>query len=163
MRRAADRAELKQYPVRVRVRGGRTARGDIHAAAGQSLVAFLVTKKSFLNLTSAVWENEGSARNPFAHLALNIREVAWVEPLDAEMSLSTALSPSSPGRRVELHLVGGEILDVTLHISEEMRMSNYFESNPGFVPLWGVKGTTRLDGTGRIAVHHTAIEAIREV
>ena len=55
------------------------------------------------------------------------------------------------------------MLDVTLHISEELRMSNYFESNPGFIPLWGVRGPAGLDGSGRVAVHHSAVVAIREV
>jgi len=135
----------------------------VHVSANQSLVGFLAMKKTYLNLTSARWVGSHTSVEAYIHLSLAIPEILWVMPLDGSMSLSTALSPTTKGRRVELHLVGGDVLDVTLHISDELRMSSYFESSSSFIPLWGVRGSEEFDASSRLAVHPAAVLAIREV
>lgn len=61
------------------------------------------------------------------------REGLWIfDPSD--LRFSSALRPTADGREAELLLVGGATLRVTLNISSELRMSDYFESDPSFVP-----------------------------
>ena len=43
--RQPESAQLQRCPVRVRMRGGRTAEGDVHVSTSQSLVSFLAMKK----------------------------------------------------------------------------------------------------------------------
>ena len=63
----------------------------------------------------------------------------------------------------ELHLVGGLTLNVTLNISDELRMSDYFDSGPTFIPLRDVQIPSSARIIDRLAVNHEAVLAIREI
>lgn len=156
---ARDSRELERRRVLVRLRGGQSVEGSIHISPGQSLVDFLAMKKSYLNLTEARWAEDD---DPHSHLSLKIQEILWVLPRDGALILSSAVPPSESSRRVELHLVDGSVLRVALSLARELRMSDYFESSPAFIPIWEVSGAN-VGGSQRLAVHEEAIRAIREL
>lgn len=151
--------QFERRPVLVRLRNGRTVDGSIHISPAQPLIEFLAMKKAYLNLTDARWSEEGE-RLP--HLSLRIQEILWVMPRDGTLILSSAVPPSQSPRKVELHLVDGSTLRVTLSLASELRMSDYFESSPSFLPIWDVSGATPEESR-RLAVHEGAIMAIREL
>lgn len=150
---------LERRPVLVRLRSGRMVDGSIHVFPGQSLIDLLAMKKSYLNLTDSRWSEEGD-RVP--HLSLRVQEILWVMPRDGTLILSSAVPTSQSPRKVELHLVDGSTLNVTLNLARELRMSDYFESSPAFLPIWDVSGAVP-DESRRLAVHEGAIMAIREL
>ena len=159
---AAHRPQhLLRQSVSIHLSGGRTLHGEIHIAEGQSLTGFLGEKRHFLNVTSARWDGEAEA-GMLPHLSLRMSNVVWAVPNDGSLYLTSAETPSDDSRRVELHLVGGLVLDVTLNIANELRMSDYFDSGPSFIPLR--QATVRSTGRtiDRLAVNHLAVLAIRE-
>jgi len=154
---------LRQRPVRVFLRGNRSLEGHLHISEGQSLVGFLGMKKSFLNLTSVRWLDGRGGAEPLPHLSIRISQIVWIEPLDGALPLSTGVAPSDGAREVELQLVGDVTLNVTLGIADEMRMSDYLDSNPAFIPL---RAARPKEGTGpidRLAVNHECILTVREI
>ncbi len=160
---AYDRPQhLLRRPISVLLTGGRTLHGEIHIAEGQSLTGFLEAKKHFLNVTSARWSGDGGG-STLPHLSLRVSNLVWAEPLDGSLYLTSAERASDVGRRVELHLLGDLILEVTLNIAAELRMSDYFDSGPNFIPLR--QATVRSTGRtiDRLAVSHRAVLAIREL
>lgn len=154
-----DSPQFERRPVLVGLRNGRTVDGSIHISPTQPLIEFLAMKKSYLNLTDARWSEDGD-RLP--HLSLKIQEILWVMPRDGKLILSSAVPPSQSPRKVELHLVDGSTLRVTLSLASELRMSDYFESSPSFLPIWDVSGAIPEESR-RLAVHEGAIMAIREL
>lgn len=158
--------EFERRPVQVRLRNGRTVDGSIHISPGQPLINLLAMKKSYLNLTEARWsEEEGrwsEEGEHLPHLSLRIQEILWVMPRDGSLILSSAVPTSQSPRKVELHLVDGSTLNVTLSLANELRMSDYFESSPSFLPIWDVSGAIPKESR-RLAVHEGAIMAIREL
>jgi hypothetical protein len=151
--------ELERRPVLVRLRSGRTVDGSIHISRGQPLIDMLAMKKSYLNLTGARWSEDGD-RVP--HLSLRVQEILWVMPRDGALILSSAAPTSQSPRKVELHLVDGSTLTVTVGLASELRMSDYFESSPSFLPIWDVSGAIPEESR-RLAVYEGAIMAIREL
>ncbi len=154
---------LQRKSVRVQLRGNRGLRGEIHIAEGQSLTGFLGMKKHFLNLTSVRWEDAPTGSDPLPHLSLRIANLLWVVPEDGSLYLTSAEKPTEEGRKAELHLVGGLTLNVTLNIADELRMSDYFDSGPSFIPLRDVQIPSSTRTIDRVAVNHTAVLAIREL
>lgn len=154
---------LIQRPIRVRLRGNRTLEGLIHISEGQSLIGFLGMKKFFLNLTQVRWLDGRGSEDALPHLSIRLSQIVWVAPLDGALPLSTGMTPTSEGREVELHLVGDVTLEVTLGIADEQRMSDYFDSNPSFIPLRSARMPHGADTLDRLAVQHEAILAIREL
>lgn len=154
---------LRQRPVRVLLRGNRSLEGDVHISEGQSLVGFLGMKKFFLNLTSVRWLDGRGSEGAVPHQSIRITQIVWVEPLDGGLPLSTGLSPTGAAREVELQLVGDVALHVTLGIANEMRMSDYFDSNPAFIPFRAARIGDGREPIDRLAVNHESILTIREV
>jgi hypothetical protein len=156
-------SHLEKKAVRVRLRGGQTMDGMVHIPEGLSLLHFLGTKKFFLNLTSVESHDDPGGGDTLDHLSLRLSNLVWIIPLDGTLHVSTATIPASASRPVELQLVDGVKLTVSLNIAEEQRMSDYLDANWAFLPLW----SARIPGTGemieRLAVNHEAILAIREI
>jgi hypothetical protein len=147
----------------VRLRGRRSLEGSIHISDGQSLAGFLGMKKFFLNLTDVRWLDGRGGEEVLPHLSLRLSQIVWVAPLDGALPLSTGMTPTSEGRQVELHLVDDVTLEVTLGIADEQRMSDYFDSNPSFIPLRAARTSTDGETLDRLAVNHDAVLAIREL
>lgn len=157
-------SHLQRKPVRVLLRGGQSLEGMIHIPEGLPLLHFLGTKRYFLNLTSVRRLGpDPSDHDPFDHLSLRLSNVVWVVPLDSTLHVSTASTPTSAPRFVELQLVDGLVLRVTLNIAEEQRMSDYLDANSGFVPLWATDVLSSNEVIERLAVNHEAILAVREL
>lgn len=153
---------LRRRTVRVRLRKDRALTGQIHISDGPSLTAFLSGKLFFLNLTNVLWDG-ATEDTRLPHLSVRLDEIVWVQPLEATLHLSSATMPSDVAREVELLVDRDVRLHVQLHVTKEMRMSDYVDANPGFLPLWSVRiagGGQRLD---RVALNHRAIEVIREL
>lgn len=161
-RREGGSLYLRQRPVRLLLRGNRALEGKMHIAEGQSLIGFLDSKKAFLNLTSVRWLDGRGAEDPLPHLSIRISQIVWLIPLDSSLALSSAVSPTEDSREVVLDLVGALTLHVRLHIAHEQRMSDYFDSNPSFVPLRQARVGDGGDVVERMAVNHQAILTIRE-
>jgi hypothetical protein len=154
---------LQRKPVSVLLRGSRALRGSIHIAEGQALAGFLWMKKHFLNLTAVRWEDSSMGSSSLPHLSVRMANVIWVAPEDGSLYLTSAERPPGTGREAELHLVGGLTLVVTLHIADELRTSDYFDSAPSFIPLRNVRIPSSARTIDRLAVNHEAVLAIREL
>jgi len=156
---------LNRYPVRIRLRNDTTLTGRLHVAEGQSLATFLNRRLFFLNLTNVQWA-DATADQVVPHLSVRLREITWVEPLDAKLHVSSAAFPSDETRDVELQIGGvngSDWLRMKLNISQETRMSDYLEANSGFIPLSSVHVAGSGEVIDRIALNHEAITAIREL
>ncbi len=153
---------LSTRRVQVLLRGNRLLEGLIHVPDGQSLTGFLEVKKYFLNLTQARWVGGVTSERVVPHFALRVNQVIWVVPLDGDIALTSVIPPEGSDRKAELHLVDNVSLNVTLHIATEQRMSDYFDSNIGFVPLKDARITSSGEVHEALAVNHGAILAIRE-
>ena len=156
---------LNRRAVRLRLRNERWLTGKVHITEGQSLATFLSTKLNFLNLTEVRWAGrEDGVSMP--HLSVRLDQIICVEPLDADLRLSSATLPSTEARRVELEVDGVEDqnrLEVEMNVSRETRMSDYLDANPGFIPLWSVKIHGAAEPVDRVAVNHRAIRVVREL
>jgi hypothetical protein len=135
----------------------------MHISDGQSLVGFLGMRRFFLNLTSVRWLDGRGGDEPLPHLSIRISQIVWVAPLDGELPLSSGLSPSEGAREVEFHLVDDLSLTVTLGIADEMRMSDYLDSNTAFIPLRSARPGQGREPIERLAVNHEALLTIREL
>jgi hypothetical protein len=92
-----------------------------------------------------------------------MRQIIWVEPLDAALHLSSAKVPADEKRKIELHLEGGSLLHVELNLASETRMSDYLDANPLFISLFSVHVLSEERTIDRVALNHGAILAIREL
>lgn len=157
-------SHLQREPVQILLRGGQLLTGEIHIPDGMPLVNYLRIRRLFLNLTSVRQKAslEGGD-GPFGHLSIRLSNIVWVVPLDSSLHVSSTLAPAESGRTVELQLVDNLNLTVRLNISEEQRMSDYLDSNSGFLPLFEAKIQPDDRVVERLAVNHEAILAIREV
>lgn len=135
--------------------------GRIHIPEGQALAGFLSSKPYFLNLTEVQWEDGAEPRLP--HLSVRIRQIVWVEALDPDLRLSSVVLPPEDNREVELQVDGGGRLQVRMSVAREMRMSDYLDANPSFIPLWSVRVAGRDGVVDRVALNHDAIHVIREL
>lgn len=154
---------LQREPVQILLRGGQTLTGEIHIPTGMPLVNYLRIRRLFLNLTSVRQKGPPEGEGPFGHLSIRLSNIVWVVPLEPSLHVSSTLAPAEPGRTVELQLVDGFDLTVTLNISEDQRMSDYLDSNSGFLPLFEARIQPDDQVVERLAVNHEAILAIREV
>jgi hypothetical protein len=156
-------AHLEKKAVRVRLRGGKSLEGMIHIPEGLSLLHFLGTKKNFLNLTS-VRDSDGPDDRPHVeHLSLRLSNLVWLIPQDGTLHVSTASTPTSESRTVEIQLVDDVEITVELNVAEEQRMSDYLDANWSFLPLWEARVPVTGETIERLAVNHEAILAIREI
>lgn len=154
---------LKQKPVKVRLRGGRSVEGIIHIPDGLSLLHFLGTKKHFLNVTDVRSSDVPKDQAPIGHLSLRLTNIVWIIPQDGTLHISTASVPADSRRSVEIELVDGVKLQVSLHIAEEQRMSDYLDANWSFLPLWSARVPATSQTYERLAVNHDAVLSIREL
>jgi hypothetical protein len=135
----------------------------MHVADGQSVIGFLDSRNSFLNLTSVRWLDGRGSESALPHLSVRVSQIVWMVPQDASLPLSSAVTPTEDSREVELDLVGDVTLRVSLNIAHETRMSDYFDSNRSFVPLRSARVGRTGEVLERLAVNHQAILTIREV
>lgn len=157
-------SHLQKKRVQVMLRGGQSLEGDIHIPEGQPLLHFLGMKRFFLNLTSVSQiAEDGEKGETQGHLSLRLTNVIWVVPLEETLHISTASPPPDSNRTVELQLVDGFTLMVTLDISHEQRMSDYLDANSGFLPFWNAGHPVGTRAIERLAVNHEAILAVREI
>lgn len=157
-------SHLQQKRVQVLLRGGDSLEGELHIPEGQPLLHFLGMKRFFLNLTSVSRMGaDGKRGKTLNHLSLRLSNVIWVVPLDETLHISTASPPTDSTRSVELRLVDGFTLKVTLDISHEQRMSDYLDANSGFLPFWNAGTPVGTRAIERLAVNHEAILAVREI
>lgn len=156
-------SHLQRKRVQVLLRGGHTLDGTVHVPEGQPLLHFLAMKRYFLNLTEVRRENPGPSEGTIEHLSLRLSNLIWMIPLEETLHITTAPPPTDSSRMVELQLVDGMTLTVSLNISTEQRMSDYLDANPGFLPIWGARVEETSHVIERLAVNHEAILAIREI
>jgi hypothetical protein len=156
-------SHLQKKDVQVLLRGGQSLHGTIHIPEGLPLLNFLGIKRFFLNLTSVRRTDQKSEETVFDHLSIRLSNVVWVIPMDGTLHITSALTPATTRRRVELQLVDGLSLTVSLNLAEEQRMSDYLDANSGFIPLWGAEFPSGSETIERLAVNHEAILAVREV
>lgn len=154
---------ISRKRVQLLVGQGRTIEGEVHVPDGQALVGFLGTRKHFLNLTSVSGMPGSAEDQSIPHLAVRVDQVVWIRPLDSDLALSTVVGPNARPRGVRLILVGGRGLSVKMRISSEQRLTDFFDSNTGFIPLYDAL----LDGEEmtmpELAVNHRAIMALQEL
>lgn len=156
-------SHLQKKAVQVLLRDGQSLEGMLHMPEGLPLLNFLGIKRFFLNLTSVRRTDPQGREEAIEHLSIRLSNVVWVVPLDGTLHITTALTPTSSSRKVELQLVDGMTLRVDLNLAEEQRMSDYLDANSGFVPLWSAQFLSTDRSIERLAVNHEAILAIREV
>jgi len=157
-------SHLQRKKVQVLGRGGTGMEGEIHIPEGQPLLHFLGMKRYFLNLTAVTQvAADGTPGDTQGHLSIRLSNVIWVVPMDETLHISTASPPPDSNRTVELQLVDGFTLKVTLDISREQRMSDYLDANSGFLPFWNAGAPFGKRAIERLAVNHEAILAVREI
>lgn len=149
--------------VRIRLFDGRTLEGRMHVADGQSVVEFLGMRRSFVNLTDVRWMDGRAETSRLPHVGLRLSHLVWVIPLDPDLPLSSAIRSPETSRAVELTLVGDLVLQVRIQIADELRMSDYFDSHPDFIPLRSVLTEVSSEPIDRLAVQRDAIRTFREI
>jgi len=159
-----ERSRLSQFTrrlVRFTMFGGRVIEGNIHVTEGQSLAVFLTTRRYLSSLTEARWIGPGMQVLP--HLAVRTDKIMFATSLDDGMPVSTNVRPTLSPRWAEFTLEDDSVMHVGLHIAEEQRMTDYFDSAPAFLPVIqaSIVGQDRL--LGPIAVNTSRIVAVREI
>lgn len=147
--------------VRLTMSGGRSVEGNVHVTDGQSLGVFLTTRRYMTSLTEARWLDPQGTVLP--HLALRTEKVVFAASLDEGLPVATNARPTPNPRWAEFTLDDGTVMHVGLHIAEEQRMTDYFDSAPAFLPVVqaSVVGSERL--LGPISVNTSKIVALREI
>jgi hypothetical protein len=135
----------------------------MHVADGQSVVEFLGMRQAYVNVTDVRWLDGRAEEGPLPHMGLRLAHVIWVVPVDSALPLSSAVMSPETSRSVELTLTGGLALRVRIHIADELRLSDYFDSYPDFIPLRSVRMGDQVEPIDRMAVHGDAIRTFREI
>ena len=146
--------------VRFAMRGSRIVEGNIHVTEGQSLSVFLTTRRVLASLTEARWIGPGMTVVP--HLAIRTDKILWAGSLDDALPLASHLRAPSKPRFAEFVLDEGLILHAGLYITEEQRLTDYFDSAPPFLPVMQATLITNERQLGPIAINMNAIIAVRE-
>lgn len=146
---------------RVQVAAERQPRteGDVHVTQGQTLSAFLDSRRHFLSLTSATQEGE----TDWSHIAIRIESVLWVRSVDGALPLAAAAGAHQSGRPAELVLTDGARLRVELKIAAEQRLTDYIDVPPFFVPVYDAKDAASAEPLGDLALNTRRILSIREL
>jgi hypothetical protein len=154
---------IARRKVQLLVGESRSLSGEIHIPEGQDLIGFLRTRRHFLNVTNVSGMEGGGGADVSRHTAVRVEELVWIRPVESDLALTTMVGPNARPREVRFILVGGRALTVKMRISAEQRLTDYFDSNTGFIPLYDVM----LDGAGHavpeLALNHRAILAIQEL
>lgn len=162
--RLTERPRVSQFTrrlVRFAMHGGRTVEGNIHVSEGQSLSVYLTTRRYLTSLTEARWIGPGMQVLP--HLAVRTDRIMYATSLDDALPISTIARPTLTPRWAEFTLEDQSVMDVGLHIAEEQRLTDYFDSAPAFLPVIQamIVGRDRL--LGPISVNMSRIVAVREI
>lgn len=154
-------SQFKRRLVRFTMLGRRILEGNIHVTEGQSLAVFLTTRRFLTSLTEARLVVANAEVYP--HLAVRTDQILWASSLDDELPVATNVRPTAVPRWAEFTLEDDTIMHVGLHIAEEQRMTDYFDSAPTFLPVVqaSVVGSDRL--LGPTAVNTSRIVAVREI
>lgn len=147
--------------VRFMMFGNRVIEGNIHVTEGQSLAVFLTTRRFLTSLTEARWV--AAETQVYPHLAIRTDRILWAVSLDDALPIATNVRPTATPRWAEFDLEDGTLMQVGLHIAEEQRMTDYFDSAPTFLPVVQatVVGSDRL--LGPASVNTSRIMAVREI
>jgi hypothetical protein len=148
--------------VRFVMLGGRIVEGNIHVTDGQSLAVFLTTRRYLTSLTEARWIGPGTTQ-VLPHLAIRTDKIMYATSLDDGLPVSTNAPPTLTPRWAEFTLEDDTVMHVGLHIAEEQRMTDYFDSAPAFLPVVqaSIVGQDRL--LGPISVNTQKLAAVREI
>jgi hypothetical protein len=164
MRQAERPRQFSQFLrrlVRLAVRGNRVVEGNIHVTEGQSLSVFLTTRRVLASLTEARWVGPDVQLMP--HFAIRTEKILWAMSLDEALPVTTNLRAPPKPRWVELILDGDVVMHAALFITEEQRLTDYFDAAPTFLPV----AQSTLPGTdkmlGPLALQSSAILGIREL
>jgi hypothetical protein len=147
--------------VRFVMYGGRVVEGNIHVTEGQSLAVYLTTRRYLTSLTEARWIGPGMQVLP--HLAIRTDKMMYAASLDDGLPVSSNARPTLSPRWAEFTLEDGSVMHVGLHIAEEQRMTDYFDSAPLFMPVVqaSIVGQDRL--LGPVSVNTSRLIAVREI
>lgn len=149
--------------IQVLLRGGQRLEGTIHIPEGMSLMDFVRMRKFFLNLTSVTVQDGSGQGESMEHLSIRLSNVVWIIPLEGSLHIASGPSAIESKRPVQIQLVDGLTLTVSLNIAEEQRMSDYLDGNAGFLPFYSATLPTTDQSLERLLVNHEAILAIREI
>jgi hypothetical protein len=147
--------------VRFVMYGGRVVEGNIHVTEGQSLAVYLTTRRYLTSLTEARWIGPGMQVLP--HLAIRTDKMLYAASLDDGLPVASSARPTLSPRWAEFTLEDGSVMHVGLHIAEEQRMTDYFDSAPLFMPVVqaSIIGQDRL--LGPVSVNTSRLIAVREI
>lgn len=147
--------------VRFVMYGGRVVEGNIHVTEGQSLAVYLTTRRYLTSLTEARWIGPGMQVLP--HLAIRTDKMMYAASLDDGLPVASNARPTLSPRWAEFTLEDGSVMHVGLHIAEEQRMTDYFDSAPLFMPVVqaSIVGQDRL--LGPVSVNTSRLIAVREI
>jgi len=135
--------------------------GNIHVTEGQSLSVFLTTRRVLASLTEARWVGPGMQVMP--HLAVRTEKILYAASLDDALPVTTNLRTPAKPRWVELVLDDETIMHAALFITEEQRLTDYFDAAPVFLPIAQatIPGSEKM--LGPLALQSSAILGIREL
>lgn len=148
---------LDPRPVVAMLRNGRGVEGILAVGNGQTLVRYLATRRTLINLTSVVapWSYDGQVR----HLALSVDHILWVRSADGQIPL-TPLAAMPMLTRVVLHLEGGSVIRANMDLAFNERMSDHLDIARPFLALF--HAATDDQELGDIALNAAAVTAARE-
>ena len=142
------------------MRDGTALEAAIVISDDMPLVAFLTSRKGG-------WMNAMDARDPKSgavesHLVLQTDLVALASAPDANMAITATTGTTSTTRQVEVKLLGGQTLQVTVALAAGQRLSDLLAQSGRFL---GLSGATVLPAgvtLGDVAVNTGAIRSVAE-
>lgn len=152
--------------LRIFLRDFRMLEATVSLADGQALASYFAHRKSYVNLSAALWTGTGDS---VKHAVLKVEQVLWAASLDGDIPLTSA-SAHGPGRAVEMQLDGGLLLRGALMLGDQQRLSDYLEIASPFIPV----ASAQLLRSGRppkkvnvdlggVVLNQEAIQAVWEV
>lgn len=117
--------------LRIFLRDFRMLEATVSLADGQALASYFAHRKSYINLSAALWTGTGDS---VKHAVLRVEQVLWAASLDHDIPLTSA-SVHGVGRAVEMQLDGGLLLRGSLSLGDQQRVSDYLEIASPFIPV----------------------------
>ena len=152
--------------LRIFLRDFRMVEATVSLAEGLALASYFANRKSYDNLRGAHWAGTG---DDVAHAVLKVDQVLWAAAPEGDVPLTNA-SVASKGRLVEMQLDGGLLVQGSLTLSNQQRLSDYLETAGQFVPM--IHAQLLRSGRppkkvnvnlGDIVLNQDAIQAVWEV
>lgn len=161
-----DTGKAPTRRLRIFLRDFRMVEATVSLAEGQALASYFANRKSYVNLRGARW---AGTEQDVAHAVLRVEQVLWASAPEGDVPLTNA-SLASRGRLVEIQLDGGLLVQGSLTLSDQQRLSDYLETAGQFVPM----SSAQLLRSGRppkkvnvnlgaIVLNQDAIQAVWEV